>query len=291
MTARFWMGLLLALIGASAFAKKPAEIPEQAELSMLVTGMVLVEPDGSVSGWEIDQREKLPGFVVNLIENSAPVWRFEPVLLDGRPRKAKALMSLRVVANRLDDGNYRVAIQSGYFGKDAISDPKERWRQTPSDEIRSLKLTPPGYPMDALERGVRGTVYLVVRVNRQGAVDDVAVEQVDLRVIGTERQMNAMRNTLAKPALVAARKWRFEVPTTGESANDEYWSVRVPVDYLFAGEKQKYGEWQAYIPGPRQEVPWVEEDPDSGESPDAMVAGGVYEVGKGLKLLTPLQRG
>jgi len=291
MTARFWMGLLLALIGASAFAKKPAEIPEQAELSMLVTGMVLVEPDGSVSGWEIDQREKLPGFVVNLVENSAPVWRFEPVLLDGRPRKAKALMSLRVVANRLDDGNYRVAIQSGYFGKDAISDPKERWRQTPSDEIRSLKQTPPGYPMDALERGVQGTVYLVVRVNRQGAVDDVAVEQVDLRVIGTERQMNAMRNTLAKPALVAARKWRFEVPTTGESANDEYWSVRVPVDYLFAGEKQKYGEWQAYIPGPRQKVPWVEEDPDSGESPDAMVAGGVYEVGKGLKLLTPLQRG
>ncbi|TWT22587.1 hypothetical protein FQY83_06120 [Luteimonas marina] len=290
MTARFWMGLLLALVGAGAFAKKPVEIPEQAELSMLVTGMVLVEPDGSVSGWEIDQREKLPDFVVNLIENSAPVWRFEPVLVDGQPRKAKALMSLRVVANRLDEGNYRIAIQSGYFGKDAISDPRERWRQTASDEIRSLKLAPPKYPMDALVEGVRGTVYLVVRVNRQGAVADVAVEQVDLRVIGTERQMNAMRNTLAKPALVAARRWTFEVPTTGESADNEYWSVRVPVDYQFAGEKQKYGEWQAYIPGPRQEVPWVGEDPDSGESPDAMVAGGVYEVGKGLKLLTPLQR-
>lgn len=95
----------------------------------------------------------------------------------------------------------------------------------------------------------------------------------------------------AKPALLAARKWRFEVHTTGESANDEYWSVRVPVDYQFAGEKQEYGQWQAYIPGPRQEVPWVEEDPDSGESPDAMVAGGVYEIGKDLKLLTPLQRG
>jgi len=44
-------------------------------------------------------------------------WRFEPVLLDGKPVAAKAPMSMRVVASKRDDGNYNIGIRSAYFGQ------------------------------------------------------------------------------------------------------------------------------------------------------------------------------
>ena len=66
-----------------------------------------------------------------------------------------------------------------------------------------------------------------------------------------------------------------------------YWSVRVPVDYTIDDfELPGYGEWDSYIPGPQQTAWWVEEDAASGG--DSYVSGGVYPVGSGLKLLTPL---
>ena len=290
MRGRIVAALCLALCAGLAFAAGPSAVRKQTEMSMLVTGMVLIDPDGSVTGWEIDQREKLPVVVANLIEKSAPAWRFEPVTVDGSPRRAKAPMSLRVVANRLDDGNYRIAIRSGHFGEEAL-DTEERRALGGTDSVQAIQMRPPSYSMDALYMGVQGTVYLVLRIDREGRVAEVAAEQVDLRIVGDEREMRMMRDLLAKPALIAARKWTFRVPTTGEASSRHEWSVRVPVDYTLSNARQPgYGEWQAYIPGPRQAVPWrTGEDADAGQGPEALVAGQVYEVGKGLKLLTPLQ--
>ena len=294
MRARVLMWLALVLLVGAAHAAGPRAVREQAESSMLVTGMVLVDAGGSVEGWEIDQREKLPDYVVNLVERSAPVWKFEPALVDGRPHAVKARMSLRLVAEKLDNDNYRIAISNGYFGREALDSKARRAldrEEAPSDRVASRVMRPPGYPETALQMGARGTVYLVVRIGRDGAVEDVAVEQVNLRVVGSENQMRRLRDMLSKPAVVAARKWTFTVPTTGESADQDYWLVRVPVDYEFAGEKPRYGQWQAYIPGPYQRHPWHEDDADADRSPDALADGGIYEAGRGLKLLTPLQQG
>lgn len=297
MTNRFWQGLLLALVVTCAFAKTPAEIPEQAELSMLVTGSIVVDPDGNVSGWELNQRDKLPDFVVNLIEKSVPAWKFEPVLVDGVPSKAKARMGLRIVANRLADGaGYGIAIRSGHFGEDAMT-PGERRNRRSTDDIVSIDMAPPSYPRNAIASGVQGTAYVVIKVNRSGTVENVMVEQVNLRTLGAEHEMKRMRETLARPALVAARRWTFRVPTTGPDADNEYWSIRVPVDFVLSGndgrmpEALRYGQWEAYIPGPRTKVSWKTEGAGDDESPEAMVAGRLYPAGKGLKLLTPLQQG
>ena len=292
MRARILVALFVLLAGAVQ-AAGPRAVREQAEMSMLVTGMVLVGADGNVTGWEIDQREKLPVAVVDLVEKSASVWRFEPMLIDGQPRKVKAPMSLRLVANRLDNGNYRIAIRNGHFGEEAL-DREARKSLGATDRLQAVDMRPPTYSMDALQMGVQGTVYLVLRIDRGGRVAEVVTEQVDLRIVGTENQMRMMRNLLAKPAQLTARKWTFRVPTTGDAADQEEWSVRVPVDYAFSNTSQPgYGEWQAYIPGPRQSIPWKtgDEASDAGDGPGALVAGQVYEVGKGLKLLTPLQQG
>ncbi|MBD9470608.1 hypothetical protein [Pseudoxanthomonas sp. PXM01] len=287
MKMRLGLGLLLVLLCMPALAGSSRAVRKQIEASMLVTGSILIERDGSVSTLEVDQRDKLPDVVTTLVEGSGPAWKFEPVLVDGVARRAKARMSLLVVAKKLDDGSYRVGIRSGYFGKEAMT-PEER--QQEPDAIKPISMQPPNYPMAALEMNARGTVYLVVKVGPEGLVQDVAVEQVNLRTVGSESEMKRMRGTLSRAAVVAARKWSFSVSASEELRQAGFLSVRVPVDYEFFGAKQPgYGEWLAYVPGPREPIPWAQEGQQGAdESPEALLAGGLYPLGKGLRLLTPL---
>ena len=103
--------------------------------------------------------------------------------------------------------------------------------------------------------------------------------------------MERMRAALTKPALAAARRWEFRPPTRGESAGAEFWEVRMPVDYAIGGSRTAYGEWEAYLPGPRMPVPWRVEGLDSDVSPDTLVAGELRQMGMGLKLLSPIEGG
>ncbi len=278
------LGLLLC--GAAGVLAGVKEVHKQIEASMLVTGSVIIEADGSVGQLEVDQREKLPAVVAGLIDKAAAEWKFEPALVDGVARRGKARMSLRVVANKLPDGDYRVALTGGYFGDEAIT-PEER--QQRADSVRGLKLRAPAFPEPAARMGARGTVYLIVKVERDGTVGDAIAEQVNLGIVGDERQMQQMRNLLSKAALVAAKKWTFQPPLEGSSVDAPFWLVRVPVDYRFPDDKVTgYGEWEVYVPGPRATAPWMQAEQEGAGAPDAMVAGGVYEIGKGRRLLTPL---
>ena len=80
-------------------------------------------------------------------------------------------------------------------------------------------------------------------------------------------------------------KWQFVPPEKGEYVDAPYWSVRVPVDFVIPGrgDPAKPG-WHAYVPGPRQSIPWVKDDDASGA--DAVTAGGMYPLGAGPRLLT-----
>ncbi|PPJ42907.1 MULTISPECIES: hypothetical protein [unclassified Pseudoxanthomonas] len=256
---------------------------------MLVTGSILIERDGSVSGLEVDQRDKLPDVVATLVEKSGPAWKFEPVLVEGEPRKVKARMSLLVVANKLEEGGYRVGIRDGYFGKDAMT-PEER--QQESGALKGLDMKPPSYPMSALEVGARGTAYVVLKIGPDGKVMDAAVEQVNLRTIGNVNEMKRMRSAFSRSTVTAAKNWLFSMSANDLVREHGFTLVRVPVDYEFAGNSRpSYGQWDAYIPGPRETIPWIQDDRARDESPEAMLAGGLYEVGKGLRLLTPLGGG
>ena len=298
-----WCVLLLWLAAGTVQAAGVAEARKQVEASMLVTGRVTITREGTVSDWTIDQREKLPDVVAGMIDAAAPGWRFEPIEIDGKPAHGSARMGLLMVAERVDDERFRVSIRSGHFGRDAVLMARSRERRDRRDDeadkpiaddrLTGLEMRPPAYPALALQAGVQGTVYVIVRVDRSGRVQDAAVEQVNLRVVGNGREMARMRDLLAKPALAAARKWTFRIPVSGEWADEESWSARVPVDYAFANGKQPgYGEWQAYIPGPRQPVPWRLESLEGFDiAPDALIAGEVHQVGTGLKLLGPLEGG
>ncbi|HEY0504296.1 MAG TPA: energy transducer TonB, partial [Lysobacter sp.] len=201
--------------------------------------------------------------------------------IDGKPARVRTVMSVRLVAKPLPDNNFDVRIAAADFGA-----PGE-------DEFVSTgkPLRRPRYPEQAAMSGVRGTVYVIVRVGRDGKVQDAMAEQVNLRVVDTESEMNRWRDMLADATLATARKWTFVPPTKGEEVDAPFWLARVPVDYQMPNdEAPRPGRWEAYIPGPRQSAPWLG-GMDTSLGADAVAGGGIFPLQGGPRLLTPLDGG
>jgi len=278
---RWLIGLSCVLLSGAALAAGPAAVRKQVQASMLLTGTIVVAPDGSVRSYAIDQAEKLPPVVTGLLAKNIPQWKFEPILLDGKPVAAKAKMSLRLVAKPVGDDNYSIGISGTQFGQ-----------QVPGESITYKDQVRPMYPPQAIRDRVSGTVYLVLRVGRQGQVQEAEAEQVNLVLVDSDKEMGRWRKVLADSALAAARKWTFNLPTSGGHVNDQYWVARVPVTYNLRrlGEIRGdgYGEWQPYVPGPRQPVPWIDDPRLLSGSADALPEGGIHPLERGgLRLITP----
>ncbi len=280
-----WIGVvLLAWACATGAADTQRAVRESIEMSMLVTGSIDLAADGRVLGYVVDQPEKLPSVVRELVEGAVPHWRFEPVKLDPGTDRGRARMGLRVIAKKIAPDNYQLRLGGASFGAEGGVEGRTITRRS---------MPPPRYPDEAVRSWVSGMVYLILKVGQQGTVEEAFAEQVNLTVLGNERQMARARKLLTDASTLAARRWRFNMPTEGELADDPAWYVRVPVAFAFHGQREPaYGEWQAYVPGPRNRTPWPT-GPDSGpgSTPDAMIAGDLYPVGEGPRLATPLDQG
>ena len=272
------------LLSLSAMAAGPGAVRKTIESSMLLTGTIVVGPDGQVTEYAIDQPEKVAKGVLDFVGNNVLHWKFEPTLLDGKPVSVRNKMSVRVVANKQDNGDFSIRIGGVNFLPVKVEEGLH---------VASAKMTPPRYPMGAARAGATGTVYVVLKVGRDGAVQDVVAEQVNLEFVANENIMEQARKIFADASINAAKQWKFAPPVKGEYVDDAYWTVRVPIDYSMHGTKTyRYGEWKSYVPGPQQRVPWRELRDFPRFSPDTMVAGSVvYQAGTGLRLLTPLQGG
>lgn len=286
----FVLGAVCLMLSGAALAAGPNAVRKQVQASMLVTGSIVVATDGSVASYVIDKPGALPASVVSLIKQNVPTWEFTPVLRDGHPVLAKAAMSLRVVAKPEGDRKYALTIGGSHFGKPPSWDGADGGKT-----IAVRERQPPSYPMEAANARASGTVYVLMRVNRQGLVDDAVAEQVNLDQVGSEVQMNRGRQVLADAALRATRRWTFAPPTSGPEAAKPDWVVRVPIVFQLTarGAKpavEKYGSWHAYVPGPRNVPAWGDESRSRG-SADALAAGGIANVGEGLQLITPLHGG
>lgn len=271
-----WIAAIAAgLLAGAAFAG-PAAARTQVESSLLVKGTIDIGADGRVLAHTLERPDGLAAGIVAMIGRAVTGWRFEPVELQPGTSRARAAMSLRLVATTLDDGHYQVQLRAAQFGSHA-----------PEEAVSSRQLAPPRYPASAAVNRVGGTVYVVVRIGRDGRVEDAIAEQVNLRAIVSETSMAKWRDVLAQAAVAGARKWTFNPPLRGEAVNDPYWSARVPVDFIAPGSTpRKDQEWQTYLPGPRTAVPWEPELSASGA--DALAADGIHPIGHGPRLLTPL---
>ncbi|OOG51293.1 energy transducer TonB [Rhodanobacter sp. C01] len=285
---RILLGLFCVLLSGVVMADEPSAVRKSVQASMLVSGTVEVATDGSVTHYTLDHPKALPKVVTGLLAQAVPAWRFRPVMVDGKPAAAKAPMSLRVVAKPQGDGNYSVSVVAVWFG-DGVKNQSEVSAETISYKTRAQ----PVYPRDAADRQVSGTVYVLLKVGRDGNVTDAVAEQVNLRVVPSNTsEMVWCRRVLADAALYAMKRDRFNLPTVGEDVNRSFWVVRIPVafDTHVAVREAAYGQWQAYVPGPVQRPDWAS-GRDSLGSADAVPEGGALLADTSLDLLTPLSGG
>lgn len=259
--------------GVHAQGSAPYAATKKAVASMLVTGSIELTPDGTVRGYTIDHRQELPAPVVELIDKNAPAWRFEPVRVDGRAVAAKGDMSLRVLAQPIDDVHYALSIRGAHFGK-----------QDRAGGMRKEAVKSPIYPRLALEGRAEGTVYLLLKIDSRGRVAKVAAEQTNLDNAGSEIQMRRWRKAFEDASVAAAKDWTFQVPPS----ETEGGYARVPVHFQFRTPFPNYSRWDIYIPGPRHLVSWFIDEHMVSDNADALPDSGVFPVGSGLHLLTPL---
>ncbi|WP_445144909.1 energy transducer TonB [Dyella sp. Tek66A03] len=279
-------GILSAWLWCVALDAHAENIRKIAEASMLVKGTIQINPDGTVNSYVLDRAEKLPQAVIEVIQKNIPAWKFEVAATSGAVLNES--MSVRVLAKAVDAEHESVSIIAATFGDDD-SAKKER--------IHFKTRQPPHYPPMAIEARVSGTVFLLIRIDRDGRVQDGFAEQVNLRAYGEPRVMDRYRKILADAALKSASEWTYDVPTQGKDADAPYWLVRVPVSFDLrpVGGQQspasEYGHWDIYVPGPKQEVPWVKDRTLLSTAPDAIPDGALQQLGSGPRLVTPLGKG
>lgn len=275
--------LLLAALAlpATVAAQGVAAVRKQVEMSMILTGKVSIAADGRVSGLQVDQEGEVPAPVAQLVRDAVPRWNFDPLPAGAPAATVDTPMTLRVVLRpspEQGEDRFVLRIASAAFGDIAAEEMP-----------RMVSAPPPRFPQDALSARMPATVYLVVRVGRDGRVADAFAEQVNLFALGTQQQMDRFRQQFVGTSLAAVKRWRFAPPTRGQDVDADSWQVRVPVDFVFNTQRPKPGAWQVYVPGPRQRASWAREAADHGV--DAVAGTGPQPVGRGRRLLSGFEGG
>lgn len=282
------IGLLVGLLTASATTAFADDLGKDFEASMVVTGTITVNPDGSVNSYTLDQPDKLPPAATQVASATLPKWKFQPVLEDGKPVMAKSSMSVRIVAHPIDAQHATVSITGASFGRDASQRKDSPECESGECLIAKLRTLPP-YPIEGLRNQLSGTVYLVQEIGRDGHVVRQAIKQVNLR----SRWYASSAKMFADASLEVARDWTYSVPTSGDEAKRDHWIVSIPVDFTLGGT-YAYGQWEPYIPGPVKIIPWATDDTNhvaANGSSDAIPDGGVpFIADSRFVLLTPFAR-
>jgi hypothetical protein len=272
----------LALMTAQVQAAGGDAVRSQVEASRVVSGSVEVDAEGNVRAFALEDEAHLPAVVVTQLRASAAQWRFAPYLQEGRATAVTSRVSARMLATPVGEGKYQVRIGGIEFFPvvDAAA------------MVGAEMLTPPAYPPEAARAGSGATVYAVVKVGRDGTVEDAVAEQVNLFALGSPRDMRLVRRAFANAVERGAKAWKFRPPTRGTEADKPYWSMRVPVVFRLGHfVEDTEGYWQEYVPGPRQPIPWESGSDAVSTSADALPDTGAYPFGSGLRLLTPLSGG
>ena len=273
---------LLPFATTPVMARVPRAQLDRVVSSLAVSGTIEVDEQGKTVGYTIKDAEAYDQAVRNLLDRNTARWSFRPVLVDGVARRARFDMYLRLEAKPLDDKRFEVTIASAAFGSKAPA--------VAHAQIASRDRITPTYPANENALGVGGTVVTVLKIGRDGKVEDVLVEQTNLKAVGPANAMKQWRADLERVSVAAARKWTFDVPTTGPRAEWPYWSMRVPFTFIpfGASEKSVPGQWESYVPGPRQAVTWARDGEKADQNGDALPGGRAFPLEQPLHLLTAL---
>lgn len=283
--------LLCLMLAASAplLARTPAaRVLDQAVNTLAVRGSIEIDVNGNVQRYTLEHPEAYSTAVREMLERIVPRWTFRPVLVDGAPVAARSAMYLRLQADPIGDGQFRIVVAGATFGNDGNAGPGTHV----AVDVRSMPR--PIYPKDEIRAQVGAQVLVVVRVGRDGRVEDAIAEQTNLAQLGTSRAMARWRRDFEAAAIASLKRWTFTIPTKGADADAPYWSVRIPIAYTAGNVPAGTpGKWNSYVPGPRRAIPWAtdEEQALADTGLDALPDSGIFPLKPALQLLTPLNAG
>lgn len=240
---RIAVTLLIALLlcWLPAYAAANPELDRIYQLD--ATGSIEIGPDGRVVHYQLDKGQPAP--IEQALARNIAQWRFEPILVDGKPVIAKTGLRISLEALPTAEEDYELRIGGVWFG-------------APGRNAHNMR--PPRYPEAAISSGVGGQVVLVLELDKAGNVLRTHVEQVSLdQAYRTEALADRFRRLFADVSVKTAMRWTFDMNETlgGEPVGA---SIRVPVSFSLSDGPLRGGNsnvWQRYIPGPRTPAPWL----------------------------------
>lgn len=273
--------LLLMLLISLAFPCMAAASKVKTESGMLVTGSIEISAAGQVLRHTLDQPERLPEPVRRFAESLIPTLRFDPVETPGQT-PTRSQMHLYFVAADNGNGGYAIRLRDAWFDSEKTTDtvmalPGSAGRMQP--------------PRGPLPLPMTATVYLALKIDRNGTVADIDVRHIDFGVSGPERSMKQWRRTVGDLVTDFVKKAKFAIPTTGPDADREYWTGLYAYPISVTGDddppkkESDYGRWQTFVPGPRKEIPWL--DPQAAGAGKALLADGFSSSRPHRQLTTP----
>jgi len=185
--------LVAALSAAPAVARDAPQV-----YTAGTTGELVVDTEGRVVEVTLD-RKALGDEVMQGFEDRIRQWRFEPVLRDGAPVRAKASMSLGLIVIRQPG----VAGLRLGFERVQFFDPAER-------EARrgvSRSLAPPTYPRSESVAQIGGRVNLLLQLDPDGRVVRAAAESVNVYGDELDGKVERHARNFSRAAEQAASRW------------------------------------------------------------------------------------
>lgn len=192
------------------------------------SGTITVAPDGSVAEVEIS-RDFGEG-IDEPLRQRIKAWRFEPVIVDGRPVMAMAHMELTLRADIGDETVEGIRI----IRADFVDSPELLQADAQRRSVR-----PPSYPKSALRHGFGAQLMMLVEVDENGRVQNSSALSAWLTgPKARPRQQEQVMRSFVDASRRAVAKWQMPVPT--ESGSTVY---RVPINFRTSDELWALAYW------------------------------------------------
>lgn len=279
----FTIRLIVCVLLATATASLRAAAADMSTPLRMQQALIL-RVDGDLTfdaqGVPVDYRIKttLPQKLADSLQRHVRSWRFEPVLVDGKPVTAQTEMRVTLAAQRAND-DYRVTVDDVAFPQTHGQAADESYiSKDPTTISYGSKRVVIPYPMAALAYGLEAKVIVDVKLTPEGRVDQAVAEQTTLfNVRGTPKDLGNVAEIFEHQALTSIKPWRFNVVVHVPNPTAENLTVRVPVHFSVVGTPGARDDrtgWQSEVRTPRRRAPWLPTGPTTGSVGVADVADG-----------------
>ncbi len=279
------IALSLCALGAS---QSPGDAPGSLEhlVLMHVTGTLAIEPDGHVGN--VTFTSTFDPAVRAGLEAKMRDWKFAPIRVGGEARRAETGFDVRLAAQkvgdsfvvRLDGTNFDGGNANNAVVPDGVSAP-----------ITAKRMAPPAYPQDLMMSGKTGRVRLVIRIAADGHVEDVVAAQslaFDFRGREPESVARKSIRVFERNAIIAARRWTFNVPPGRAERGPEAMTVATDVEYLIQYDTMVAGQWVPVQRAPSRTIDWLPRDRADAAVSGSGGAGSIAGLESPYRLLTPV---